>query len=231
MKLMNKLLKIILFVYVLFIIIEPVSAGVGIVYGVRDLEVSEGQQVCIPYGVYNPFAKDVNARIFTSGEIETLVDREETVFVEAGTTHDRAKEVMFCFKVPRDVYPRECMIGGLFCEKVCTTEMETKTFSGSVIVQEVTEAQKGLGSGVASTTSANLNLIVKCTPEKINYFALTGVIASIIIVIIVIGFIIYSRRPSYQDLKKRMYNRKLEKIKKLKQELNETSYNMSKHQK
>jgi hypothetical protein len=222
--------NLLFFILILILLIPlPAKAGVGIVYGVRNVQVSEGEEKCINYGVYNPFSEDVTARIFASGEIAPLIDKEETFFVPGGTMHNEAERVDFCFRIPTTVYEKDCVIGSIFCEKTCSEN--PKTFEGSVVVQEVKDKKGGTGSSTVSSTSAKLNLIVSCKPEKRNYFALTGFFGSIAAVLIVAGYLVWTRLPSYRRLKEIRYKHALERLQKMKKELHETSHHTTKHTK
>jgi len=226
---MKKTISLIIFIFFILIFIKPAYAGVGIVYGVRDVEVYEGDTKCITYGIYNPFDSDVTALIFASGELSNLISKSDQFFVPAHTSHDDAKKVEFCFKIPKDVYERDCLIGNFFCDKSCSNDL--KVFRGSIVVQEVKEVKQGTGSGTASSASASLNLIVKCLPQKRNYFALSGLIAALLIFLAIIGFIIWMRMPSYQRLKEIQYQHALNKLNKLKKGLHEKAHHTAKHTK
>ncbi len=209
-------IRVILTLALILLLIPSASAGVGIVYNTRNLDVQEGQEACITYGAYNPFSTDVNAKIFATGDLTQLISKQEKFEISAGTTHDEAKQVEFCFNVPH-VYERNCLAFGMFCNKQCPSE--TKIYSGDIVVQESSEGTSGTGSSAASSASAKLNVNVVCTPQKRNYFALSGLIIAFVAAIAVAGFFIYKRTPSAKDRKKKQYQKQLKKLNDLKKDL------------
>ncbi len=211
-------IRFILTLTFILLLIPSASAGVGIVYNTRNIDVQEGQKACITYGAYNPFSTEVEAKIYATGEITKLTEKQEKFEIPAGTTHDKAKEVEFCFNVPH-VYERDCLAFGMFCNKQCPAE--TKVYSGEIVVQETRSGISGTGSSAASSASAKLNINVVCIPQKRNYFALFGLIAAALAAIAAVAFVIYKNLPSAKDRKKKQYKKQLEKLNQLKKQIKE----------
>ncbi len=195
----------------LVVLVVPVEArkGVGISWDRESVIVNENQEVCIPYGIYNPWDEDVIVKLSLSPELSgvaTSVDSEEKL-VPANTPHNNSMPITLCFMVPT-VYAKECMVADYLCKQSCS--LEEQVFEGSVNAQEVKEGGPGgTGSATSLGVSVPLRLRVKCVAEGRDLTLLWAVILLVAVIGLIIILIMKRRKPSIDDKK-----RELEKLKK-----------------
>ena len=175
-----------LFVFLLLgiFMFQIVSAGVGIKWNQESALVPEDSNVCLTYGVYNPWPTDSYVKIQLSDSLQPVVKSQDVKVdvVSKYTYSNSSVPVKFCFQTP-SVYTEDCSLFGKFlCKQDCLEPM--KVYKGEVQVSEVTEAQvQSGGSGGSSTQmsiSAPLALKVQCIKHARNYsliYILVGLIA------------------------------------------------------
>jgi len=165
-----------------------VSAGIGLKWEQESALIPEDSNVCLTYGVYNPWPSDSYVQIGLSDSLQEIVDSTD-VKVESipkYTFSNSSIPIKFCFKTP-SVYNQDCLVFGKFlCKQECSEEM--KIYSGEVEVFEVNEATVLSGGSGGSATSmsisAPLRVKVKCIAHSRNYslvYALVGIIALLVL--------------------------------------------------
>ncbi len=161
------------FVILLVMLFSFVSAGVGLKWTQESALVPENTKTCLTYQVYNPWDKDVYAKIRLSEELINITKDQssEIEFIPAKTSSTNAIPIEFCFKTPR-VYDRDCLIGdALICKQTCEEPM--KVYEGEVLAIEMTESQvMGGGSGGSATqmsVSAPIRVRVMCVAHDRNW--------------------------------------------------------------
>ena len=174
---------------VIFLLVLPmVSAGIGLKWEQESALIPEDSNVCLTYGVYNPWPSDSYVQIVLSDSLQEIVDSTD-VKVESipkYTFSNSSIPIKFCFKTP-SVYNQDCLVFGKFlCKQECSEEM--KIYSGEVEVFEVNEATVLSGGSGGSATSmsisAPLRVKVKCIAHSRNYslvYALVGIIALLVL--------------------------------------------------
>jgi len=174
---------------VIFLLVLPmVSAGIGLKWEQESALIPEDSNVCLTYGVYNPWPSDSYVQIGLSDSLQEIVDSTD-VKVESipkYTFSNSSIPIKFCFKTP-SVYNQDCLVFGKFlCKQECSEEM--KIYSGEVEVFEVNEATVLSGGSGGSATSmsisAPLRVKVKCIAHSRNYslvYALVGIIALLVL--------------------------------------------------
>jgi len=174
---------------VIFLLVLPmVSAGIGLKWEQESALIPEDSNVCLTYGVYNPWPSDSYVQIGLSDSLQEIVDSTD-VKVESipkYTFSNSSIPIKFCFKTP-SVYNQDCLVFGKFlCKQECSEEM--KIYSGEVEVFEVNEATVLSGGSGGSATSmsisAPLRVKVKCIAHFRNYslvYALVGIIALLVL--------------------------------------------------
>jgi len=160
------------FLLVSIFLFSFISAGVGIKWDQQSVIVQENKKACITYYVYNPWEKDVYAKIDLSDELKEIIlsYESERKFIPAQTSSAEALPTEFCFKSPR-TYEKDCWIGNiLFCKQECGEEM--KIYSGEVEAIEISEAEfKKGGTGGSATqmsVSAPIKVGVQCIAHDRN---------------------------------------------------------------
>jgi len=165
-----------------------VSAGVGVSWNKETALIPEKSDVCLTYGVYNPWPKDSYIKIRLSKSLQKIVESSDAKVdsIPKYTYSNSSIPVKFCFRTP-DVYKEDCLVFGKFlCKQTCNEPM--KVYSGELEVLEVSEAiVKSGGSGGSSTSmsvSAPLKVKVQCLKHTRNYsliYILIGLIALLIL--------------------------------------------------
>lgn len=188
--------RAILILFIVFALILSTSVfarkGVGIVWNTETEIVNEGSKHCIEYGVYNPWEDDVKATLGVSSELEDVIVEMDTEakFIKAGTLHDMAVPVDFCFEIA-DVYSKDCLLGNFVCEKRC--EESEIVYEGKVMARE--EGEEGAEGAVGSATSLGvavpLRLRVKCSAYARDYTLVYAVV--IVVALILILWIVYRK--------------------------------------
>ena len=184
----------ILIVIVLFLfILVPVSAGVGIAWSKESEVVTAGQKICIQYGVYNPFSKNVS--IILKGNLaaenpglEALTAESEVKEVPAGTSHTENIPVILCFYIPDNVFEEDCIIGDfILCEQKCYEE--DIYYYGEITATEVKEmASGGTGSAAIAVASVPFTLRVTCVERSMDWTFVYLLIIALIIIAIALAY-------------------------------------------
>jgi len=189
--------------------------GVGIGWDKESVYVDEGSTFCMRYNIYNPWDESVNVTLSLSGEVGDIVSDIESDVIElpAYTWYNISKKVEICFKIPPNIYEKDCVLPGLLCQQKC--EGDEKVFSGEVLVMEAPYIGEGMGSSVALGAAAPLRLAVRCVPFGRDwtflYFLITLGSGC------VIGFILYRRRREPKLVREEKKLKKLQdEIKRLK---------------
>lgn len=191
----------IVFVLVL-LLLNIVSAGVGIKWDSQSRVVKQGGKTCLTYSVYNPWPKDSYAIIQASGDVEQIIQSQqsESKLIPANTPSSEAIPIKFCFEVPY-VYAegRDCLLGDYVCEQKCSGEQ--KEYSGEILVTETGGPLNGGGSGGSATSmsvSAPISVKVKCDAHSRDYGLVYGFVAMLSLIVIVSLFIKKYRKPKWQ---------------------------------
>ena len=189
----------------LLIMLSPVSAGVGIVWSKESEVTTIGQRICIKYGVYNPFLKDVKVTLRGNlapqeAGLDYLTAESEVKDVPAGTSSSKNVPVDLCFDVPKDVFEEDCLIGDfLLCEQKCVEK--DVIYAGEVIATEVKDAGAGgTGSSAIALASVPFKLKVNCVEHGIDWTLLYIII---ILLIFVAAALAYKFNQSHKGPKKR----------------------------
>ncbi|MBU2612140.1 MAG: hypothetical protein KKB62_00275 [Nanoarchaeota archaeon] len=166
---------------------QMVSAGVGIKWDQESALIPENSDVCLTYGVYNPWPTDTSVQISLSSSLQEIIESQETEVVDVPkyTYSNSSIPIKFCFKTPK-VYGKDCLLfGSLLCSQECSEPM--KVYEGQVIVSEASSSQTG-GSGSGSSTSmsvsAPLRVRVQCVPHSTDYspvYIAMGVLALLVL--------------------------------------------------
>jgi len=206
--------RAILIFLLIILLISFISAGIGIVSNAASLTVKENEESCITsIGAYNPFTTDSGVTISVSDELKGILIQKsvDTRLIPAGTGHDNAIPLKFCFKVP-EVYHRDYAIAGRFIDKLDCTEGQ-KVYSGEVILESATtgDASSGMGSATKMAVSTPLNVRVACNPYGWNYSLVYTLAIFLSVSVIALILLRKYRKPKEERIK--------EKMKKLKQEL------------
>jgi hypothetical protein len=186
---MKKAVNLLILAFLVFSIFPLVSAGVGLSWSQESALVPENSNVCLTYGVYNPWPKDSYVKINLSESLQGIVTSSNSSinYIPAETSSNDSIPVKFCFRTPK-VYPEDCLLFNTFlCSQNCSFPI--KTYSGQVEVMEVSSSQlKSGGSGGSSTQmsiSAPLNVRVQCIKHGTDYsivYILIGIIALAILI-------------------------------------------------
>ncbi|MFA5142456.1 MAG: hypothetical protein WC471_05820 [Candidatus Woesearchaeota archaeon] len=196
--------KEVAFIITALLCINIVSA-VGIKWFTEGEVLNENSDLCIRYGTYNPSGNDIKVNIAVEGELQSIIEgvKSSDSLVEASTSSINAKMIDFCFKVPI-VYPEDCLWNGLICEQKC--EVETKTYSGEVVMTEAPAQTTGgtAGSGATIAASAPLKLTVNCKAHKRDWSIVY--VTLILLVLVILGVLIYRkyRKPKLQRYKEEL---------------------------
>jgi hypothetical protein len=169
----------------LLLILAPGFAlrGVGLQYGTTAQIVQEGKQVCIPYGIYNPWDEDVYIKLIQTGELANFSSSSKSTLVVAKTFHDKALPISICFDIPK-IYKKDCTLL-LACERKCPENLTE--YNGLIMaVEDRTGGISGSGSATSVSATAPLKLVVSCTPEAKNWIPLGAFILAIIVIVFVI---------------------------------------------
>lgn len=181
------------------------SAGVGLRWEQETALIPENSNVCLTYGVYNPWPKDSYVRVQLSESLSEIVvsDEGKVDSIPKYTFSNSSIPVKFCFKTS-SVYEKDCLLfGSLMCSKSCEEDM--KIYEGQVEVVEVSESALANGGSGGSTTtmtvSAPLKVKVQCIPHSRDYspvYILVGVIA-----LVILGIRIRKKSKEGKSLKKK----------------------------
>ncbi|HIH52262.1 hypothetical protein J4412_02780 [Candidatus Pacearchaeota archaeon] len=165
-----------------------ISAGVGVVWSQETALIPERTNVCLNYGLYNPWPTDSYVKITLSESLQEIVESSDVKVdsIPKYTFHDASIPVKFCFKTPI-VYKQDCLVFDKFlCKQDCTEDM--KIYSGEVQVLEVNEAALTPGGSGGSSTSmsvsAPLKVKVKCLAHSRDYslvYIIVGIIALLVL--------------------------------------------------
>ena len=184
-----------------------VSAGVGISWDKESSLVPEKSKTCLTYKVYNPWPKDVYAKIELSDELTEIIKSQdsEVRFIPRETSSAEAIPVTFCFKTP-SVYQKDCLIGNvLICKQDCKEEL--KTYSGEVEVIEMSEAQfKAGGAGGSATqmsVSAPLKVRVQCVESGRNWSVVYITVALVAAIWLILDILRSKRKADKKSKKKK----------------------------
>lgn len=184
--------KIIALLIGMILVVPMVSAGVGIKWGRESLLVSQGQEACLTYSVYNPWPDDSYVKIGLSGELNDILQYQESEaqLIPANTGSGEAIPLEFCFQVPF-VYDegRDCLVGDTVgCEQVCGDPQ--RVYSGEIVVTEEAGPLVVTGSGGSSafvSVSAPLNIKVSCEAHSRDYSFVYVAVALVALVFLVIA--------------------------------------------
>ena len=154
-------------------------AGLGINTYQSSIAVSEGEEKCITYGVYNPFpGEDTLVEISVSDELKEILKSQgsEKILIPANTLHDDSLPIEFCFKVPNNLFEKECAIGNVLCKQTCPVEKQE--YIGEVLVQTV-PSDAVSGSATKTTVSSDLTVRVICKVSRTNFAIIYALVALI----------------------------------------------------
>ena len=166
---------------VLFAPLASAEKGVGLSWNTEEVTVTEDEEKCIMYGIYNPWDEDAAIKLLLIGDIENFVSSQssEKIFVRSNTPHQRSQLVEICFKVEQ-VYEEDCLVGGMLCEQACRDE--DVAFDGEVLAAgtSANSEKHATGSATEFGVAAPLEVTVTCTPKprdmRVAYLA-SGIIA------------------------------------------------------
>jgi len=154
------------------VLLAPLASaetGVGLSWNTERVDVKEGEEKCIMYGVYNPWSEDAAVKLFLVGEIDNFVSSQssEKVFVRSNTPHQRSQLVEICFEVEQ-VYEDDCLVGGMFCEQACRGE--PVTYDGEVLAAGMSMSGEHYATGSATEfgVAAPLEVTVECVPRAMD---------------------------------------------------------------
>ena len=187
MKEKKKVLGLIVAVFFVLSLLPFISAGVGIVITQQTALVPENSNVCLTYGIYNPWPTDSYVRINLSDSLQSIVtsSHNEIQMIPAYTYHNDSIPVKFCFRTP-EVYTQDCKLFNTFlCSQSCSEPQ--KVYSGTVDVLEAQGPSVTAGSSGSSTSagvSAPLTVKVLCNPHGTDYSIIYVVIGLIALVIL-----------------------------------------------
>ena len=184
-----------LIIFLLFLNVTHARKGVGIVVNSQSELLDENKEICIDYGIYNPWDEDVKAALETQGDINSILSnyKSEEKLVPAGTTHSNALPVRLCFRVA-DVYKDDCLLGNLLCEQKC--ESPQVSYSGEVTVVEKAQQNQALtGSQTNLGVSAPLAIKVKCQKSPRNYTPLWFGLFIVVLIIFIIWIVLKNKKP------------------------------------
>lgn len=188
--------KVIPFLVIFFLILNIAYArkGVGIVVNSQAEVVDENKQICLDYGIYNPWDEDVKAALETQGDINNILSnyQSEEKIIPAGTTHSNALPVKLCFRVT-DVYKDDCLIGNLLCQQTCQSPQVT--YNGEVaVVEKSQQNQDSTGSQTNLGVSAPLAIKVRCQKSPRNYTPLWAGLFVLVLLIFIIWILIKNKK-------------------------------------
>lgn len=179
------------------------NPGAGLVYGTESMVVSSNREICVPYGLYNPFDVESQITLSAEGEILEFVVSAGSELVPAETKKEDATESEICYKSP-DLREDSCIIPFLLCEYSCS--VDEKIYSGQVLASpNMPGAVSGSGSAVGMSIAAPFRLIVKCDEEGYNYWPLIFIIITIFALIIAFFVIRYKKKKFKEDEYRRRY--------------------------
>ena len=164
------------------------SAGVGISWSQESALIPENSNVCLTYGVYNPWPTDTSVQISLSSSLQDIISSQETTIqdIPKYTYSNQSIPVEFCFRTPK-VYTENCLLfNSLLCSQDCSEPM--KTYEGQVTVSEVGtsgSAGSGSGSSASMSVSAPLRVRVKCIEHPTNYSIVYLVLGIIVLLILI----------------------------------------------
>lgn len=203
-----KHLKFFIFFFFLFLFLGTLASAATVGMGVRWYKesaiVSEGKQVCLDYGLYNPAPWDVPVYGYleATGGLEKIYVKNDPIVVPINTSSDKAILKQICFNIPK-VYDESCILGA-FCERSCPES--TPSYANEVrlkgeVIGMYTYDAAAFGGGTGSTTGTSvavpLELAISCQPEERNQVAFYATIAVIVIAIILIIWLL-ARKPKKQ---------------------------------
>jgi len=190
---MKKILPF-LILFLLILNISYARKGVGIVVNSQSELVDENKEICIDYGIYNPWDEDVRAVLETQGEINQILSnyKSEEKLIPAGTTHSESLPVKLCFKVA-DVYKDDCLLGNLLCEQKC--DAPQVSYGGEVaVIEKAQQSQGSTGSQTNLGVSAPLSIKVKCQKSPRNYTPLWFGLFILVLIIFITWMIIKNKK-------------------------------------
>lgn len=192
---MKKMMYISVLIFVFILMLSPIvlaRKGVGLVWDTETEIVSEKSKHCVQYGIYNPWEEDVTAILSVSNELKEVITKEESEskFIKAGTTHDIAVPIEFCFEIA-EIYSEDCLVGSVICEQKC--EEPEVVYEGKIVAMEepTGEVEGGAGSATSLGVSVPLKLKVKCNPHAREWTLVYVVV--IVIALILILWILYRK--------------------------------------
>jgi hypothetical protein len=178
-------MKTVLVALVLFLLLaSPVTAtvGIGLKWYTESEFVSEGEQFCRTYGIYNPFDTDVTGFLQATEGLGGIYEAEAPKLIPAGISSGEAIPTQICFNVP-NVYEEESYFGFL-PQKQCN-EKEA-ILKGEVIAAYDLAGGAGTGSVTGASFAAPLRLRVRCTPMERNstpaYFLIIVIIGALTLI-------------------------------------------------
>lgn len=200
----SKHMKYLLAILLLSILIAPAVAGpgAGLVYGIESKILQSKEEICLQYGLYNPFDVDSEISLNAEGEISELVTSSDTKVVPAMTFKDDAYDSLICFKAP-EIRTKECILPFILCKNTC--DVSDKTYSGQVLASPTApDTLTGSGSSVGMAIAAPLRLIVRCEESGYNYLPIIAIVAAVIILIVMI-IMLNNRRRKFREQYRQRY--------------------------
>ncbi len=168
-----------------FLIVGTAAAdvGIGLKWSTESEFVSEGQEKCVSYGIYNPFDTDVNGYLRGTKDLSTIYRAEEPKLI-SGTSSSEAIPTEICFTVP-PTYEEESILGFLPQKKCPEKNAEIR---GEVVAAYTLGAGVGTGSATGASFAAPLRLRVRCTPIERSWTPVYIIAGVFLVVLAFLGF-------------------------------------------
>ncbi len=207
---MKKILSIFIAIFLVTIAFSSFTEarkGVGLkILSVGEI-VNEGEEVCVQYGLYNPWDEDVYASLKVSNELADVVSNieAENKLIPGYTSSAEAIPTKLCFEVG-EIYEKDCLIGDNYlCEKRCPTNLET--YNGEVtLVQVKDDSMEGMGSATALGITSGLRLRVMCNGYKRDWTPVYIIV--IVAILVILAILLYIRYSVPETPKNRKKSRK-----------------------
>ncbi len=211
----EKSFVIVALVLLVFSVSPMVSAGIGLGRTGESALVQEGEEVCLSYySVYNPWDDETYVKVKVSDELQEILTLQDTeaILLPPHTSSEESIPMKFCFKVPDNVYEKDCAVGPFLCEMTC--DEETKVYGGEVIVHGVPApaavGEGGAGSTTQASAAAPLRIRVQCVPYPRDFTLLWVLVAVIAALGLAIVLIQRSRKPKIQRDREKLARLKAE---------------------
>lgn len=164
--------------------------GIGIKWYTETEIVNEGEQMCVTYGIYNPFDTDVKGYLEATKELETISQAEEPKLIPAHTSSTNAIPTQICFAVPK-VYKEESF-AGILTQRQCSEE--EVMLKGEVVAAYKLSGGKGTGSVTGASFAAPLKLRIRCNPVERNWIPVLAAVLAISVLTVIILWSAYRKK-------------------------------------